>query len=210
MCTSSMKDTAAFTMTMRTSVMRQSWGTHTIWGEAEQRVEHTHFSSTSCNTRKKRRVYLQEAVDGRNRMQQDEEEKSIQSDAGQHERPWWDETQTYICSNCVLQLFSTYKSILLYTIGVESYQWKTGFIKLKSMGITFTMTWSLTILVAGLSERFSLGEDDGHSQVLEGGDVEEGGVLVVPDVFGVDRSCHVLAERETGAGNVAGAAGQRA
>lgn len=50
---------------------------------------------------------------------------------------------------------------------------------------------SLTVLVAGLSEWFSLGEDDGHSQILEGGDIEEGGVLIVPDVFVVDRSRHI-------------------
>lgn len=33
------------------------------------------------------KVYLQEGVDGRNRAQQDEEEKSVQSDAGRHEQP---------------------------------------------------------------------------------------------------------------------------
>lgn len=37
----------------------------------------------------KNKVYLQEAVDGRYRAQQDEEEKSIQSHAGQHEQPLW-------------------------------------------------------------------------------------------------------------------------
>lgn len=71
-------------------------------------------------------------------MQHDEEEKSVQTDAGKHERP---------------------------------------------------------VLVAGLSEWFSLGEDDGHSQVLEGGDVEEGGVLVVLDVFVVVCTCYILAVR---------------
>lgn len=65
----------------------------------------------------------------------------------------------------------------------------------------------LTVLVAWLSKGLSLGENDGHSQILEGGDIEEGGVLVVPDVFVVVRACHVLAVRETGAGNITGATG---
>jgi len=34
-----------------------------------------------------RRVYLQEAVDGRERVQQDEEEEDVEADAGQHELP---------------------------------------------------------------------------------------------------------------------------
>lgn len=38
------------------------------------------------------KVYLQEAVDGRERMQHDEEEKSTQADAGQHERPSWNKS----------------------------------------------------------------------------------------------------------------------
>lgn len=45
----------------------------------------------------------------------------------------------------------------------------------------------LTVLVAWLSKGLSLGENDSHSQILEGGDVEEGGVLVVPYVFVVLR-----------------------
>lgn len=44
----------------------------------------------------------------------------------------------------------------------------------------------LTVFIAWLSERFSLGEDDGHCQVLEGGDVEECSVLIVFDVLVVD------------------------
>lgn len=40
----------------------------------------------------------------------------------------------------------------------------------------------LTVLVAGLPERFPLGEDDGNDEVLEAGDVEEAGVLKVHDV----------------------------
>jgi hypothetical protein len=40
----------------------------------------------------------------------------------------------------------------------------------------------LTVFVTGLSEGLPLGEDDGHDEVLEGGDVEQGGVLVVLDV----------------------------
>lgn len=58
-----------------------------------------------------------------------------------------------------------------------------------------------------MSERFSFGEYDGHSQILEGGDVEEGRVLVVPDVFVVVRACYVQAVRGTGAGDITGAAG---
>lgn len=40
----------------------------------------------------------------------------------------------------------------------------------------------LTVLVARLSEGLPFGENDGHRQILEGRDVEEGGVLVVTDV----------------------------
>lgn len=63
----------------------------------------------------------------------------------------------------------------------------------------------LTVLVAWLSEGFSFGENDGNSQILKGGDVEETGVLIVPDVFGVVSGCCVLALGEVGAGHVAGA-----
>lgn len=66
---------------------------------------------------------------------------------------------------------------------------------------------SLTVLVARLSEGLPLRENDGHNQILEGGDVEEGGVLIVLDVFGVGRAGHVQAVR--GTGNVAGAAGDQ-
>lgn len=65
----------------------------------------------------------------------------------------------------------------------------------------------LTVLVARLSEGLPFGEHDGHSQILEGGHIEEGGVLVVPDVFVVVRTRHVRAVRGSGAGNVAGAEG---
>lgn len=46
-------------------------------------------ASATTNVKKmyKNKVYLQEAVYGRNRIQHDEEEESIQADAGQHERP---------------------------------------------------------------------------------------------------------------------------
>lgn len=60
---------------------------------------------------------------------------------------------------------------------------------------------TLTVLVAGLPEGLPLGEDDGHSQVLEGRHVEEGGVLVVTDVLGVHVGL-VHVGRQTG--NVAG------
>lgn len=80
--TSSMKDTAALAMIMMASVTRQSWGTHTIWVEAEPqgriRQTHTHIC-TNCQCVK---VYLQEVVDGGDRMQHDDEKKNIQTDAG--------------------------------------------------------------------------------------------------------------------------------
>ena len=41
---------------------------------------------------------------------------------------------------------------------------------------------ALTVLIARLSEGLPLGEDDGHDEVLERGDVEECSVLVVLDV----------------------------
>ena len=41
----------------------------------------------------------------------------------------------------------------------------------------------LTVPVAGQPEGLPLGEDDGHGQVLEGGHVEQRGVLVVTDVL---------------------------
>lgn len=40
----------------------------------------------------------------------------------------------------------------------------------------------LTVLVAGLPERFPLGEHNGNDEILEAGDVEEAGVLKVHDV----------------------------
>lgn len=67
---------------------------------------------------------------------------------------------------------------------------------------------TLTVFVSGLSEGPPLGENDGHHQVLEGGNVEEGGVLIVPDVFMVNRCGHVQAAIEPGPGAVAGTAGK--
>ncbi len=66
---------------------------------------------------------------------------------------------------------------------------------------------SLTVLVAGLSEGFPLGENDGHSQILKGGDIEEGGVLIVLDVFGVWQVCLIQADRGHRAGNITSATG---
>lgn len=40
----------------------------------------------------------------------------------------------------------------------------------------------LTVLVARLPEGFSFGENDGDNEILEGGDIEETGVLKVLDV----------------------------
>lgn len=44
----------------------------------------------------------------------------------------------------------------------------------------------LTVLVARLPERFALGENNGNNEVLEGGDIEEAGVLIVLDVMVID------------------------
>lgn len=63
----------------------------------------------------------------------------------------------------------------------------------------------LTVLVARLSEGLPFGENDGHRQILEGRDVEEGGVLVVMDVSVVNVRL-VPAVRGTGAGDITGAA----
>ena len=41
---------------------------------------------------------------------------------------------------------------------------------------------SLTVLVAGLSERFALGENNGNNEILEAGDIEEAGVLKILDI----------------------------
>lgn len=59
-----------------------------------------------------------------------------------------------------------------------------------------------------MSEGLPLGENDGHSQVLKGGDVEEGGVLVVPDVFVVVGGGYIHAVRGSGAGHVTGTTGE--
>lgn len=67
----------------------------------------------------------------------------------------------------------------------------------------------LTVFVAWLSEGFSFGENDGNSQILKGWDVEETGVLVVSDVFGVVSACCVLTLREIGAGHITGTWRQR-
>lgn len=59
-----------------------------------------------------------------------------------------------------------------------------------------------------MSEGFSLGKNDRHSYILEGGDVEEGRVLIVPDVFMVLRISYINSEREDGPGNITSAAGK--
>lgn len=62
----------------------------------------------------------------------------------------------------------------------------------------------LTVLVAWLPEGFSFGENDGNNQILKRRDVEETGVLVVFDVFGVVNARCVLALSEIGAGHITG------
>lgn len=64
----------------------------------------------------------------------------------------------------------------------------------------------LTVLVAWLPEGLPFGENDGHRQILEGRDVEEGGVLVVTDVFVVDIR---LVPALRGTGDITGAAGDK-
>lgn len=120
-------------------------------------------------------VYLQEAINGRDGVKQDEEQKGVESSAGHHERP---------CKgNRFFQaaLKSTMKSCVHEC---------------------------LTVPVAGLSEGLPFGENDGHNQILEGGHVEERGVLVVPDVLVVGSPGRVHALRETLSGDVTGAAGR--
>ena len=55
----------------------------------------------------------------------------------------------------------------------------------------------LTVFVAGLSERLPFRVNNGHHQVLERGDVEQGGVLVVPDVLVVCRMSCVWTDGES-------------
>lgn len=47
----------------------------------------------------------------------------------------------------------------------------------------------LTVLVARLPEGFAFGENDGDNEILEGGDVEETGVLKVLDVVIIHFCC---------------------
>jgi len=47
----------------------------------------------------------------------------------------------------------------------------------------FEFDLALTVPVAGQPEGLPLGEDYGYRQILEGGDVEQRGVLIVPDVL---------------------------
>lgn len=68
-------------------------------------------------------------------------------------------------------------------------------------GLIWLQPTTLTVLVAWLSEGLPLGENDSHRQILEGRDVEEGRVLVVPDVLGVNISIVYVGH---GIGNVAG------
>lgn len=55
----------------------------------------------------------------------------------------------------------------------------------------------LTVLVAGLAERFSFGENNGNNEVLKRGDVEERGIHVVRDRFfsGIRVLLHVKGNR---------------
>lgn len=66
----------------------------------------------------------------------------------------------------------------------------------------------LTVLVAGLSEGFAFGENDGDSQILERGDVEQAGVLVVQDVMFV-HFCAVFVRQIQVRRLVTGAGGRR-
>ena len=71
----------------------------------------------------------------------------------------------------------------------------------------------LTVLVAGLSEGLSLGEDNGYDDVLEGRHVEDAGVLVVLDVVRVRIQGAEVADdvtrRVAGAGGKGGVGNQK-
>lgn len=125
---------------------------------------------------------LQEVVDGGDGVQHDGEKKGIQSEAGQQEGPFG--------KNRFPFRDEAKKGQTLKTDRRKSRE-------------------GLTVLVAGLSERFPFGENDGNSQILKRRHVEETGVLVVLDVFGAVGTGCVLAVKETGAGHVTGTAGQR-
>lgn len=49
----------------------------------------------------------------------------------------------------------------------------------------------LTVLVAGLAERFSFGENNGNNEVLKRGDEEECGIHIIHDIFVFFSLCRV-------------------
>lgn len=55
----------------------------------------------------------------------------------------------------------------------------------------------LTVFIAGLSEGLSFWVDNGHHQILERGDVEQGGVFVVTDVFVIYGMSYVWIDGES-------------
>lgn len=118
-------------------------------------------------------------------MQHDGDKKRIQSDAGQQERPFGKTRQDRDGRRGGENDHSR----------IQRYRRTQG-----------EAREGLTVLVAGLSKGLSFGENDGNSQILEGGDIEEAGVLIVLDVFGA--RC-VIAMGEIGAGGITGTAGQR-
>lgn len=131
--TSNKKEAAALPIIMMTRVTRQSWGTHTIWGGrrgwravsaaplSQCNISDIHafaqmFLFFGPNTRQlkacgvtvtrgenERKVYLQEVVNSREGMQHDEEEKSVQTDAGQHEQPSWKKSYNLYQFICEIQ-----------------------------------------------------------------------------------------------------------
>lgn len=82
-----MKDTAAFTTTMTTRVTRQSWGTHTIWEQTQARSKKIK-KIILIQLNKTGLFYLQKPVDCRERVKQDEQQKAVQANAGEHEGPF--------------------------------------------------------------------------------------------------------------------------
>lgn len=92
-------------------------------------------------------VYLQEVVDGGDRMQHDGDKKHIQTDAGQQERPFGKTRQHREGRRRGDNNHSR----------IKHYRRTEG-----------ESREGLTVLVAGLSKGLSFGENDGNSQILEG------------------------------------------
>lgn len=187
--TSSMKDTAAFAMIMMASVTRQSWGTHTIWVEAKpqewiQHQTHTYAQTVSVSKFTSRKLSM--AGIGCSMMTKRKIYRPMQDSKNGPSEKHFRQTRHG-------RRWGEKQSINDYSVKIDRKKCREG----------------LTVLVAWLSEGFSFGENNGNSQILERWDVEETGVLVVSDVFGVVSACCVLALGEIGAGHITGTWRQR-